>query len=70
MRFRVQHELDSGAQRPADHDNAVGAGEAYDLRPGHFVQTIEPVKSIEITPVEEYDRSMATAASNVGLLAS
>lgn len=48
----------------------VSAGEAYHLRPGHFVQTLEPVEVIEISPVAEHDRTMATVARNVGLVAS
>jgi hypothetical protein len=51
-------------------DEIVRAGEAYHLRPGHFVQTLEPVELIEISPVEEHDRTMATIAKNVGLVAS
>ena len=41
------------------------AGEAYHLRPGHFVQTLEPVELIELSPVEEHDRTMATIARNM-----
>ena len=48
----------------------VSAGEAYHLRPGHFVQTIEPVELIELSPVEEHDRTMATVVRNMGLVAS
>ena len=38
--------------------------------PGHFVQTLEPVELIEISPVEEHDRTMATIARNMGLVVS
>ena len=48
----------------------VGAGEAYHLRPGHFVPTIEPVELVELSPVEEHDRTMAAIAHNLGLVAS
>jgi hypothetical protein len=41
-----------------------------DLRPGHFVQSLEPVELIELSPVEEHDRTMATIARNAGLVAS
>ena len=51
-------------------DEVVSAGEAYHLRPGHFVQTIEPVEMIELSPVEEHDRTMAILARNMGLVAS
>jgi len=51
-------------------DEIVRAGEAYHLRPGHFVQTLEPVELMEISPVEEHDRTMATVAVNMGLVAS
>ena len=51
-------------------DEVVNAGEAYHLRPGHFVQTIEPVELIELSPVDEHDRTMATIARNMGVVAS
>ena len=51
-------------------DEVVHAGEAYHLRPGHFVQTIEPVELIELSPVAEHDRTMATVARNMGLVTS
>jgi hypothetical protein len=51
-------------------DEIVGAGEVYHLRPGHFVQTIEPVELIELSPVEEHDRTMAVLARNLGAVAS
>ena len=51
-------------------EEVVRAGEAYHLRPGHFVQTLEPVELIELSPVEEHDRTMATIARNMGLVAS
>ena len=51
-------------------DEIVRAGEAYHLRPGHFVQTLEPVELVELSPVEEHDRTMATLARNMGLVAS
>ena len=51
-------------------DEVVRAGEAYHLRPGHFLQTLEPVELLEISPVAEHDRTMATIARNMGLVAS
>ena len=51
-------------------EEIVSAGEAYHLRPGHFVHTLEPVEMIELSPVEEHDRTMATIARNLGLVAS
>jgi hypothetical protein len=51
-------------------DEVVGTGEAYHLRPGHFVQTIEPVELIELSPVEAHDRTMAAIARNIGAMAS
>ena len=51
-------------------EEVVQAGDAYHLRPGHFVQTIEPVELLELSPVEEHDRTMATIARNLGLVAS
>jgi len=47
-------------------EEVVHAGEAYHLRPGHFVQTLEPVQLIELSPVAEHDRTMAVIARNVG----
>ena len=49
-------------------DEVVRAGEAYHLRPGHFVQTIEPVELLELSPVAEHDRTMTTLARNMGLV--
>jgi len=37
---------------------------------GNFVQTLEPTQLIEISPVAEHDRTMATVAGNMGLVAS
>jgi hypothetical protein len=51
-------------------DEIVRAGEAYHLRPGHFVQTLEPVELLELSPVAEHDRTMATIAKNMGVVAS
>ena len=51
-------------------DEVIHAGEAYHLRPGHFVQTLEPVEILELSPVDEHDRTMATIARNMGLVAS
>ena len=51
-------------------EEIVREGEAYHLRPGHFVQTLEPVELIEISPVAEHNRTMATIAKNMGLVAS
>ena len=48
----------------------VRAGEAYHLRPGHFLQTLEPVELLELSPVAEHDRTMAAIARNIGLVAS
>jgi hypothetical protein len=47
-------------------DEVITAGEAYHLRPGHFVQTLEPVELIELSPVEEHDKTMAVVLRNVG----
>ena len=51
-------------------DEIVRAGDAYHLRPGHFVQTLEPVELLELSPVAEHDRTMGTIARNLGLVAS
>ena len=47
-------------------DEIVRAGEAYHVRPGHFVQTLEQVELLELSPVAEHDRTMATLARNMG----
>lgn len=65
--------LFAGSFRVAYTDGSeeiVTAGEAYHLRPGHFVQTLEPVELIEISPVDEHDRTMATIAKNMGMVMS
>ena len=36
---------------PDGPEELVNAGDAYHLRPGHFVQTLEPVELIEFSPV-------------------
>jgi hypothetical protein len=51
-------------------DEVIRAGEAYHLRPGHFVRTIEPVELLELSPVAEHDRTMATIGRNLGVVAS
>jgi hypothetical protein len=51
-------------------EEVVNQGEAYHLRPGHFVQTIEPVELLELSPVAEHDRTMAAIAQNLGLVTS
>jgi hypothetical protein len=51
-------------------EEIIRAGEAYHLRPGHFVQTIEPVELLELSPVAEHDRTMAAIARNMGLVTS
>jgi hypothetical protein len=51
---------------PDGSEETIRTGDAYHLRPGHFVQTIEAVELLELSPVEEHDRTMATIARNVG----
>lgn len=51
-------------------EEIVHAGEAYHLRPGHFVQTLEATELIEFSPVEEHDRTMAVVERNMGAVAS
>ena len=55
---------------PDGPEEVIRAGEAYHLRPGHFVQTIEPVELLELSPVAEHDRTMAAIARNMGLVTS
>lgn len=40
------------------------------IRVSHFVQTLEPVQRLELSPVHDHDRTMATIAKNVRLVAS
>jgi hypothetical protein len=51
-------------------EEIVRAGDAYHLRPGHFVQTLEPVELLELSPADEHDRTMATLAANMGRVTS
>ena len=51
-------------------DEIVGAGDIYHLRPGHFVQTIEPVELFELSPVQPHDETMAVVARNMASTAS
>jgi hypothetical protein len=48
-------------------EETISAGDAYHLRPGHFVQTLEAVELLELSPVKEHDRTMATIAKNIGV---
>ncbi len=57
------------AYNDGGEDEIVRAGEAYHLRPGRFVQTLELVPLIEFSPVEQHDRTMATVARNLGVVA-
>jgi hypothetical protein len=47
-------------------EEIIREGDAYHLRPGHFVQTLEPVELLELSQVEEHDRTMAVLARNIG----
>ena len=47
-------------------EEIIRTGDAYHLRPGHFVQTLDPVQLLELSPIEEHDRTMATLARNMG----
>jgi hypothetical protein len=51
-------------------DEVISAGEAYYLRPGHFLQTLEPVELIELSPVDQHDETMAVVAANMSQSAS
>jgi hypothetical protein len=46
-------------------EEIVNAGDAYHLRPGHFVQTLDPVELIELSPVHEHDKTLAVVARNL-----
>jgi hypothetical protein len=46
-------------------EEVVSAGDAYHLAPGHFVQTLEPVELIELSPVAEHDTTMAAVTRNL-----
>ena len=46
-------------------DEIVRAGDAYHLRPGHFVQTLEPTELIEFSPMHEHDKTMSAVMANV-----
>ena len=46
-------------------DEIVSAGEAYHLRPGHFVQSLEPVELIELSPVRAHDMTLAAINRNM-----
>ena len=40
-------------------EERVDAGDVYHLRPGHFVQTLEPTELVEFSPVDEHDKTMS-----------
>jgi hypothetical protein len=37
----------------------------YHLRPGHFVQSLEPVELIELSPVRAHDVTLAAITRNM-----
>jgi hypothetical protein len=51
-------------------EEIIRAGEAYHLRPGHFVQTIEPVQLLELSPVTQHDETKAVVARNMGAVST
>jgi hypothetical protein len=51
-------------------DEIVSAGQAYHLRPGHFVRTLEPVELLELSPVEEHSKTMAVVTRNMSAVMS
>jgi hypothetical protein len=51
-------------------DEVVHAGDVYYLRPGHFVQTLEPVELVEFSPAEQHDVTMAAVQRNLSGVAS
>jgi hypothetical protein len=51
-------------------EEVVNAGDAYHLRPGHFLQSIEPVELIELSPVGEHDKTLAAFARNMAAVTS
>jgi hypothetical protein len=51
-------------------DEIVSAGQAYHLRPGHFVRTLEPVELLEWSPVEEHNKTMAVVTRNMSAVMS
>ena len=55
---------------PMGRKEYSAAGQANHVWPRHFVQALEPVAVIGISRVEQHDRTIATIASNVGLVAS
>jgi hypothetical protein len=52
---------------PDGRQEIVRAGEVYNLHPGHFVQSIEPVELVEFSPRAEHDVTMTAVARNLGL---
>ena len=54
----------------ADHEETYEAGDAYYAPPGHTPAVTAGTELIEFSPVAEHDRTMATIARNVGLVAS
>ena len=51
-------------------DEVVHAGDVYYLRPGHFVQTLEPVELVEFSPAAQHDVTMAAVQRNLSGVAS
>ncbi len=59
-RFRVKY---------ADREESVGAGEAYNLTPGHLVIFDEETEIVEFSPRETLKRTMDVVARNLASMA-
>lgn len=49
----------------ADRDEEINAGEAYYIAPGHIPVVLEGSESIEFSPKEEYERTLAQIQKNL-----
>lgn len=58
-RMRIQYK---------DHDEVVGAGDAYYMAPGHTVAFEETTDIVEFSPKGEYQKTMEVAARNIAAL--
>jgi hypothetical protein len=48
-----------------DHDEVIGAGEAYYAPPGHKIECLEDAETVEFSPTADFQKTMEVAAKNL-----
>ena len=47
------------------HEEVVSAGEAYYVRPGYSLETLEDCETVEFSPKEAFDQLMEVVGKNI-----